>query len=146
MPQIVGDRAGHAADGGQSLGVQKVLLAFLQALSHSVECRREFGDFVAAADVQRKCEVPFLQGAHTGNEIGERSRESIGDEKNQPTPGEHRDQSDAQQQAVQFLQEQRRGVIGFQNGQGHGPAYRGSQFQRGRKKNLAAQLNLLGVQ
>ncbi len=64
MPQVVRDRTGHGADGGQPLGVQQALLRMLQALAHSGERLGHLADLAILSDVKRKRVVSLAQRTH----------------------------------------------------------------------------------
>ena len=53
MPQIMRNRACHAANGCEPFRAQKFLLAFAQAAAHALEGRSDFGDFIVGANGKR---------------------------------------------------------------------------------------------
>src|SRR5690242_14116024 len=83
VAQIVGNGVRHSANRRQTFRLEQILLRAGKALSHSVECERELGDFVAAASVQPVGEVASLEGRDSGEQTGKRAGKSVRDQENQ---------------------------------------------------------------
>ena len=105
MPQIVRDRACHAADSGKPLGFDQPALRFLQASSHAEERCSDLSHFVAAADDQGILVVSFAQGANAFHQGTQRTGEGVREDEDHATADHDSYQSQGEEQAVQAAQE-----------------------------------------
>ena len=115
MTQIVGNRAGHSADGGQTIGFQQFAVTAFEFAAHPVKGKREFANLRRAVDAQLIVKIALAQGAGAGDQHFERTSHGAGDGHGQRQADQQGCQAQGHDPAIDAAQVFAGSVIGLEH-------------------------------
>ena len=89
----MGDRTGHAPNGGKLLRLEQALLAFLKSFTHLVERSGYSSQFVTWSKFQGKIKISSLQRNHRFHKVVQRARKRVCKQENCSSPHQHGSQA-----------------------------------------------------